>query len=147
MKLIAEGAAKVGKKACLPEAPQSELAKSHSFTLPFPPTVNTYYRHVGAKVLISAKGRKYRKDVAAALIGRRTMGNQRLMVIIRVFPPDRRKRDLDNLLKSSLDAIKYAGLFDDDEQIDRITIARGQEVAGGLLSVELIAIDRKDGNK
>jgi crossover junction endodeoxyribonuclease RusA len=33
--------------------------------LPWPPSANTYYRRVGAKTLISAKGRSYCKDVTA----------------------------------------------------------------------------------
>ena len=33
-------------------------------TLPWPPTVNTYYRNVNGKTLISEKGRQYRAAVA-----------------------------------------------------------------------------------
>jgi crossover junction endodeoxyribonuclease RusA len=33
-------------------------------TLPWPPTVNTYWRNFNGRVLISAKGREYRKAVA-----------------------------------------------------------------------------------
>nr|DAH86622.1 MAG TPA: endodeoxyribonuclease RUS [Caudoviricetes sp.] len=34
------------------------------FELPWPPSVNHYYRHVGPRVLISRDGRKYREIVA-----------------------------------------------------------------------------------
>ena len=33
-------------------------------TLPWPPTVNTYWRNFNGRTIISAKGREYRKAVA-----------------------------------------------------------------------------------
>lgn len=39
----------------------------YKFTLPFPPSNNTYYRHVDSKVLLSEKGRKYKKLVTEFL--------------------------------------------------------------------------------
>jgi len=54
------------------------------------------------------------------------------------FPPDRRRRDLDNLQKSTLDALEHAGLYEDDSQID-LLIARRCEVApGGKLIVRMM---------
>lgn len=41
-----------------------------------------------------------------------------------MVPPDRRKRDLDNLLKSLLDGLEGAGVFKDDAQIDDLQIVR-----------------------
>jgi crossover junction endodeoxyribonuclease RusA len=49
---------------------------------------------------------------------------KRLEVNVDVFPPDRRKRDLDNLLKICLDALQEASLFKNDSQIDKLTIER-----------------------
>mgnify|MGYP000985260285 FL=1 len=50
-------------------------------------------------------------------------------------PPDRRRRDLDNLLKPLLDALSgYA--YRDDSQIDRLEIVRCRSVEDG--SVEVI---------
>ena len=37
-------------------------------SLPWPPSVNVYWRHVGAKVLISAEGRAYAKSVYERVI-------------------------------------------------------------------------------
>ena len=37
------------------------------FELPWPPSVNHYYRHVGHRVLISRDGRHYRENVAGKL--------------------------------------------------------------------------------
>lgn len=43
------------------------------------------------------------------------------------FPPDRRRRDLDNLQKPTLDAMQHAGVYEDDSQVD-LLITRRREV-------------------
>lgn len=103
----------------------SEPSKAQSvFALPYPPTVNSYWRRVGAKTLISRAGREYRKAVASRI---RVVEpyTERLSVHVRAYMPDRRRRDLDNLPKAVLDSLVHAGAFADDEQIDRLTIERG----------------------
>ena len=39
------------------------------FEIPFPPSLNHYYRHVGPRVLSSREGRSYRSRVMAMLAG------------------------------------------------------------------------------
>jgi crossover junction endodeoxyribonuclease RusA len=106
--------------------------------LPFPPSVNHYWRHVGPRVLISRAGRQYREAVGLVCLsaGRPHMEG-RLSVTVQVYPPDRRRRDLDNLFKAPLDAMKAAGVYDDDEQIDRLWISRQSVIPGGALSVSI----------
>lgn len=108
-----------------------------NLTLPWPPTVNTYYRNVKGKTLISAAGRAYRAAVADQVLiqrGAKQLAG-RLAVSIVAHVPDRRRRDLDNLLKGTLDSLTHAGVWVDDEQIDRLTIERGP--VGGFLQVEV----------
>ncbi len=109
-----------------------------AMSLPWPPSVNTYWRHVGAQVLISADGRKYRKEVGECVLmdvrGVRPLPG-RLSIRIEAYPPDKRKRDLDNLLKAPLDALTHAGLWIDDEQIDELTIVRRGSIRGGELRI------------
>lgn len=97
--------------------------------LPWPPTVNTYWRSVtkgrlAGRVLISEKGRAYRKAVSDQVVMDRaaSFGAQRVAVDIEACPPDRRQRDLDNLPKAVLDALTHAGLWVDDSQIDDLRI-------------------------
>ena len=52
-------------------------------------------------------------------------------------PPDLRKRDLDNLLKQTLDALQHAGIYLDDSQIDYILIRRGIKASAGNLEVDI----------
>lgn len=106
--------------------------------LPWPPSNNTYYRRVGAKTLISEKGRQYTRAVtqlcAVARLARR---EGRLQVVITACPPDRRQRDLDNMLKGLLDALTHGGAWVDDSQIDDLRIVRGPVTTGGTVSVEI----------
>lgn len=111
-------------------------ARRVTLELPYPPSTNRYWRHVGHKVLISAEGRAYRKTVAAeTVLVARVDG--RLRVEVLAYPPDRRRRDLDNALKCLLDSIKDAGIFHDDEQIDDLRIMRRDVFRGGKVVVTI----------
>lgn len=105
-------------------------------TLPWPPTVNTYWRQWRGRMILSAKGREYRQRVLGQL-GERSPLLGRLAVQIAAYPPDKRRRDLDNLHKGILDALGAAGIYADDSQIDELRIIRREIVSGGEIYVEV----------
>lgn len=107
------------------------------FSLGWPPSVNSYYKRVLRGVVINEKGKAYRRDAAYALKYLRNSftAEQRLMVTINAFPPNKRAHDLDNILKCLLDSIEYAGVFPDDKQIDYLTVIRRDIVKGGEVQV------------
>jgi crossover junction endodeoxyribonuclease RusA len=100
------------------------------FYLPFPPTINNYYVKTQRGVFISSKGKKFRQDCINELyeqIGDRQASGDHLLVEVILFPPDLRKRDLDNYMKPLLDAITHSKLiWDDDVLIDQLFIYRGK---------------------
>ena len=104
-------------------------------TLPWPPSANRYYRTVNGRPILSAIARQYRATVVAMYNDQPLTG--RLSVTITANPPDLRKRDLDNLLKQTLDALQHAGIYLDDAQIDYILIRRGIKSPPGNLEVEI----------
>lgn len=107
-------------------------------TLPYPPSVNNYWRHVKNKVLLSRAGRAYRVDVqAAVIIAGRPRASGRLSLAIFLEMPDRVRRDLDNVQKAILDGLGHAGVYEDDSQIDRITVIRGPVVPPGAAVIEI----------
>jgi crossover junction endodeoxyribonuclease RusA len=105
-------------------------------SLPLPPSANHYYRCVGGATLISREGRGYRQTVGAALAAMRvTQLRGRLWVRVTLYPPDCRRRDLDNALKCLLDALAHGGVYADDSQIDHLDIQRGPVTPGGGVHV------------
>lgn len=111
-------------------------------SLPYPPSVNHYWRRAGSRTIVSAQGRRFRRQVAAELAFahvRRFDG--RVAVRVVVHPPDRRRRDLDNVLKALLDALAQpGGVYRDDAQIDALEVLRGGVVPGGKVVVTVEAI-------
>lgn len=90
--------------------------------LPYPPSVNHYYRHVGSKVLISAAGRAYRQAVTTKMKCEKVqMFQGDVELIIDAYPPDNRRRDADNLEKCLFDSLIAGGLAVDDCRFKRHT--------------------------
>jgi crossover junction endodeoxyribonuclease RusA len=112
--------------------------------LPWPPSTNALYRsvqiHGRPRVLLSKAARDYHSLVRRLVQIERLPAFSdldRIEVVIHARPPDRRKRDIDNLLKITLDALVKGGAIPDDSQIDRLAILRGAPVKGGALTVGL----------
>ena len=91
--------------------------------LPFPPSVNHYWRRAGARTVISGKGQEFRRQVAWQI--KRQLPELRgnpidypVEVTVDLFCPDRRKRDLDNFDgKALFDAMTKAGVWLDDSLV------------------------------
>lgn len=102
--------------------------------LPFPPSVNTYWRHpnkgaFAGKSLISAAGRKFQSAACAAIVEQLRRlpkpTSAPASVEIVLFPPDNRIRDLDNYNKALFDALTHAGVWEDDSQVKRMLVEWG----------------------
>lgn len=128
--------------------PRLQAGPMHiAFRLPFPPSVNHYWRHGDFQghvtVYISTAGTKYRKAVGEEVLRQgvpRFQLTGKLEVKILAFMPDRRARDLDNLFKSLLDSLQHAGVIRDDSEIDYLLIERGPVLTGGCVQVEIAEI-------
>lgn len=118
-----------------------------ALTLPYPPTVNHYYGRTNrGQVFIKPAGRSYRTNVAALFYKWTPNMTDRLQVFVAVNPPDKRKRDLDNVCKATLDALQHAGCFKDDNQIDDLRIVRRKPVKGGSIQVQISVLRVNDEN-
>ncbi|MFO0911484.1 MAG: RusA family crossover junction endodeoxyribonuclease [Pirellulales bacterium] len=106
------------------------------FWLALPPSQNHIWRRVGNRTILSRRGRQFRKEVCDFLRsqGVRPMSGP-LEIMVDVYPPDRRRRDLDNYFKSLLDALAHGGAYHDDSQLERIVIRRRSVVPGGKVRV------------
>lgn len=110
-----------------------------ALTLPFPPSSNELWRHVGGRTLIAMPVRNYRKAVNALVLQARSAGGPlsvgvtglylplagRLTLTITLFAANSTSRDLDNHIKVLQDALTCAGVWRDDSQIDALHVIRG----------------------
>lgn len=114
-----------------------------TLTLPWPPSVNAYWRSVGGRVIVSSVGRRYQRQVREAvassgLLDARFPLRCRLRTRWTMFQPSNVPRcDLSNFLKAAEDALTKAGVWQDDSLIDSGTFDRGEPVEGGALSVQI----------
>ena len=98
-------------------------------TLPFPPSVNTYWRApnkgpLKGRHLISAAGRAFQSAACAAIIEQLRRlpkpSTEPAAVEIPLFPPDARRRDIDNYNKALFDALTHAGAWEHDTQVKKM---------------------------
>ncbi len=114
--------------------------------LPFPPSVNTYWRApnkgpLKGRHLISAKGRAYQSAACSAIVDQLRRlpkpSTAPAAVEILLFPPDSRRRDIDNYNKALFDALTHAGVWEDDSQVQRMLVKWGPKVAGGRVEITI----------
>lgn len=100
------------------------------FVIPYPPSGNHMWRHTrtGGHYLTD-KARDYYQLVTAEVAKQRAgLGiDGRLGVRAVLYPPDRRRRDMDNAWKVISDACTRAGVWVDDTLIDQLTLIRARE--------------------
>ena len=108
-------------------------------TLPWPPSVNTYWRMFKNRMIISKEGREYRVAVQEQILLQRAAHHliKPLVVEIEAWRPDKRRRDLDNLLKAVLDSLAHSGVYQDDSQIVDLRIYWA-DTQGGMLKVKIM---------
>lgn len=107
--------------------------------LPYPPSVNSYWRANGHRRYISKEGVEFTKSVNLIVkeSNFESFGENKIAVSVEIHPRSKRKFDLDNTLKAILDALMKAGMYNDDSQIDYIEIVRKEAVDGGKAVVHL----------
>jgi crossover junction endodeoxyribonuclease RusA len=108
--------------------------------LRWPPSSNHFYAVVRGRKIISSAGRRYQEDSALLLLAQVPKSSRltgRAGIHIRAFPPDHRKRDLDNLVKPVLDVLVKAHVIEDDSLFDDERITRGHTTPGGMIELTI----------
>ena len=108
--------------------------------LPWPPAMNTYWRHDRGRTHVSTAGKRYRGDVFAAVWSLPKRPAFRGSIAMRITLYQRRaggKCDLDNFNKGVLDALAKAGVYENDNQIDGLFIVRGERCDQPRAEVEI----------
>jgi crossover junction endodeoxyribonuclease RusA len=118
-----------------------------TITLPYPPSANRYLRHTSRGTYRTAEADRYcaavQQIAAASVAGKH---NGRVSLLAKLHPKatktgvaSKTRMDLDNCIKVACDALQGV-LYDNDRQIERISIEIGAPMCGGALSVEVLAI-------
>ena len=69
---------------------------------------------------------------------------------VQLYPPDRRRRDIDNVLKVLLDTLTIAKLYEDDSQVKRLAVEKLEplipegKIVIGVKEIEKTAKKRQD---
>lgn len=107
--------------------------------LPWPPSSNTYWRRNGHRYFITASGIAYRQqtEILGKAWRNRFDKDRRLSVVVEAYPPDKRRRDVDNIFKCLLDSLQWAKVYVDDSQIDRLYVERREVTPPGRVIVSI----------
>jgi crossover junction endodeoxyribonuclease RusA len=107
--------------------------------LPYPPSVNNYWGFSRSRRFLTPKANTFKQLVHYKVLESKypSFGRSYIRVGVELYPPDRRKRDIDNPLKPLFDSLVAAGLFDDDSQIVELVVFRKEVIKGGSCRVTI----------
>lgn len=112
--------------------------------LPYPPSVNHCYGHCSkqgkAFVFLHKKGKEYFEKVSCEIVAQKIKpikDAKDMTVQIVANTPDKRVRDVDNILKLALDSLKKAGVVGDDRYFNWVIVGRGEVDPTGEGSLEV----------
>lgn len=93
--------------------------------LPYPPSANRMYRFPKklGYPLLSKEGREYYKEIKSLVVWNDHIRGP-AQVWLGITMPDRRKRDIDNVVKPILDALTKAGIWKDDSQVQDLRVTK-----------------------
>ena len=113
---------------------------SYEFTLPYPPSINGYWRTFRNRQIISKRGREYKKAVAEAM-ALLNLDNELIDCPVEfemtINPPTLRKYDVDNFTKGVFDSLSNCKFWVDDEQVIKLTVRKGVKTKGGNVLVKV----------
>ena len=143
------------KRGGVAEKTSSVLVKAVMF--PMPPSANVYWRTRVLKMknpsfkqlrmnggymamtYLSKDAQAYKETVADRVRSKNLnfMSKEILHVSVLVCPATNRQMDIDNRIKPLFDALAGAGVFENDSQIYKFDVERGQVVKGGRVVVTI----------
>ena len=112
----------------------------YKFTLPYPPSVNGYWRTFRNRQIISKRGRKYRIDAVNEIKALNLDDiniDSELVFKMTINPPTLRSYDVDNFTKGVFDALSHAKFWVDDSQVKKLVIIKGVKTKFGNVEIEV----------
>ena len=118
------------------------MGQTLTFQFPYPPSVNSYWLQSGKRRYISKRGVEFKKAVHEILDGVTGFGDAPVEVSIILYPRDKRLLDIDNCCKAIMDSMNGI-IFDDDQQVWKLSVERGEKIKGGGCSVSICLYEEK----
>lgn len=101
-----------------------------TLTLPYPPSVNAAYGSHGNRRFMRPRAVIFKKAVAELCKGLPSFGDRPVELSIIFHPRDKRLMDISNSIKILEDSLQ-GYLYDDDQQVWKLTIERAEKIKGG----------------
>lgn len=116
--------------------------------LPWPPSINNYYgRRPRGGIYLKKPGQKFRHDVMQQLLwcAQEESKWEPLKLLIDIYPPDKRRRDSDNITKAVMDGLEHAGAYKDDYLIFDFQVRKWGWYEDGMViaSIKVLTYDYK----
>jgi len=111
---------------------------SYEFEMPWPPSVGSCWRAYRNRLILSKRGRDYRKSAIEKLKQLNLLDeniSKTVHVSLVLNPPTLRRYDIDNFNKALFDALSHGGFWIDDEQVTSLSIKKGVKTKGGNVMV------------
>ena len=115
--------------------------------LPYPPSVNHYWgtratyknKHMIPQKYLTQKAKDYAKEVQQCVFVQKGQKAYNLPIEVKVgvYVPDKRKRDLDNILKGLFDSLTKASVYADDSLIEKLEVEKLGFKKGGEVQVKI----------
>ena len=106
---------------------------SYEFEMPWPPSVGGCWRVFRNRLILSKRGREYRKQAIEQLkelnLYKELLDGQ-LSVSLVLNPPTLRRYDVDNFTKALFDSLSHGGFWVDDEQVVSLSIKKRRKNEG-----------------
>ena len=117
--------------------------------LPFPPSINGYRIPLrrGKTIILgtSNNGHKYVKRVGESLIDQEFHTySDNVKVSLELYPPDKRKRDIDNYCKALFDSLVKHNVLEDDKLIKHLNIDMCSPCKYGKVLIWIEEIEAKE---
>ncbi len=123
-------------------------AGAFSLVLPWPPSMNHVWRLGPRRAYLDQQAQTFRIRALAAVKAARISGTAPseplagpVAVMLECFPPDRKRRDLDNVPKAVFDAMTKARVWNDGSQVQLMLPFWGQKAKGGRVAVTVLPLD------
>lgn len=114
------------------------MMSDYKFTLPYPPTINSYWATFRNRRITTKRGRDYVKLAAEKMTELKLndeMISEKIAFEMTINPPTLRKYDVDNFTKGVFDALTKCSFWVDDEQVQKLTVKKGVKTKGGNVEV------------